>query len=705
VKKWLMTEMAPGPNKYGGAEVVLARSFDEERITEDIFLGEALRECGDLKPNWGSPEDRGRRLAGLLRSRRSLLILDGLERIQQPQGANKGNVGPGMAALLTDLAGVNHGLCVVTTRQSIRQLEGWLNGTAREVRLEHLSPDDAIALLDRLGIKGPEAEKREVAIYLRGHCLALELMATYLIDRHDGQVHHWSDDDFTADPEKTDSVRRMLKRYEGWLKPAEREMLRVVSAFDESIGDEEFDVLRRKPVLEGLNTVLAKLGLQSLTEVHHRLTELGLLSGDRVKGHIKYECHPLIRRHFARLFAKQYPDSFKAANLRLFEHYSARPESPDMKLSELQSLLNAVRFGCRAGRRAEAWHNVFWPRIRRNRDGETRNYSLRVLGAFSSDLSALREFFDERWVSVRPGFEPQTEALILMEAGSVLRGLARFKDAQDALQASHEFARDHENASGASEAAGNLAELYVRTGELLKAVKWGQVGLQFADASEDTFLKIVIRGVLANALHATGELDRALAIFSESEALQRDREPDRPILYGIQGWEYWDCLISFRNYREVIQKAQATRRWLTETWKLRNGLTDLAIGLAQLGLVEADGSQALVEAAEHLKRAHRLLTDSQRQEYSPRGILAIARLARAEGNSQEAIEYLMEVLPQVEAKSMKPNLVDTHLELARNYKDLGRESEYLSSLKSAETLIEETGYHVRDPEVAALTRN
>jgi tetratricopeptide (TPR) repeat protein len=134
-------------------------------------------------------------------------------------------------------------------------------------------------------------------------------------------------------------------------------------------------------------------------------------------------------------------------------------------------------------------------------------------------------------------------------------------------------------------------------------------------------------------------------------------------------------------------------------------LTDLAIGLAQLGLVEADGSQALVEAAEHLKRAHRLLTDSQRQEYSPRGILAIAQLARAEGNSQEAIDYLMEVLPQVEAKSMKPNLVDTHLELARNYKDLGRESEYLSSLKSAETLIEETGYHVRDPEVAALTRN
>jgi hypothetical protein len=64
-------------------------------------------------------ERRGR-LAKLISHRRTLLVLDGLEPLQNPPGPQEGRVrDPSLQALLRELAAFNSGLCVITTRLPI----------------------------------------------------------------------------------------------------------------------------------------------------------------------------------------------------------------------------------------------------------------------------------------------------------------------------------------------------------------------------------------------------------------------------------------------------------------------------------------------------------------------------------------------------------------------------------------------------------
>ncbi|MGH9855684.1 MAG: DUF4062 domain-containing protein, partial [Blastocatellia bacterium] len=75
---------------YRGAERVYAWSFysqgacDDRAASADLFIDAALRWFGDSDPTQGSPWDKGERLANLVRRSRTLLLLDGLEPLQQP---------------------------------------------------------------------------------------------------------------------------------------------------------------------------------------------------------------------------------------------------------------------------------------------------------------------------------------------------------------------------------------------------------------------------------------------------------------------------------------------------------------------------------------------------------------------------------------------------------------------------------------------
>jgi hypothetical protein len=53
----------------------------------------------------------------------------------------------------------------------------------------------------------------------------------------------------------------------------------------------------------------------------------------------------------------------------------------------------------------------------------------------------------------------------------------------------------------------SCGELVVRTGRLQKAIEWGRQAVRNDDLCEDLFWRIVVRGVLANALHSAGEVE------------------------------------------------------------------------------------------------------------------------------------------------------------------------------------------------------
>src|SRR5262249_15026169 len=142
---------------YRGARRVYGWSFfsqgtGERVVSSDEFLYHALAWFGDQNPEDGSAWDKAERLAGLVRSQRTLLILDGIEPLQSEQAAQQGAIkDAGLAALMTELARDNDGLCVLTTRLPLPELAAFPE-MAIECSLDQMSVRAGQALLRVMGV-------------------------------------------------------------------------------------------------------------------------------------------------------------------------------------------------------------------------------------------------------------------------------------------------------------------------------------------------------------------------------------------------------------------------------------------------------------------------------------------------------------------------------------------------------------------------
>jgi serine/threonine protein kinase len=110
VNHWLARMAA---KHYRSAELVFGWSFYRQGTSggtssADEFLDAALAWFGDPDPRIGTAWEKGERLAKLVAHRRTLLILDGLEPLQNPPGPQEGRVhDPSLQAFLRELAAFN----------------------------------------------------------------------------------------------------------------------------------------------------------------------------------------------------------------------------------------------------------------------------------------------------------------------------------------------------------------------------------------------------------------------------------------------------------------------------------------------------------------------------------------------------------------------------------------------------------------------
>src|SRR6516162_11438074 len=134
-------------DRYRSAELIFGWSFYRQgssgsTSSADEFLDAALTWFGDPDPRLGTGWEKGERLAKLVADRRTLLVLDGLEPLQNPPGPQEGRLRePSVQALLRELAAFNKGLCVTTTRTAVADLADHAGSSAPRRELEHLSSD------------------------------------------------------------------------------------------------------------------------------------------------------------------------------------------------------------------------------------------------------------------------------------------------------------------------------------------------------------------------------------------------------------------------------------------------------------------------------------------------------------------------------------------------------------------------------------
>src|SRR5262245_41879922 len=150
VNHWL-AQMAA--EHYRSAELVFGWSFYRQGTSGDTssadeFLDAALHWFGDPDPRLGTGWEKGERLAKLVAQRRTLLILDGLEPLQNPPGPQEGRLRePALQALLRELAAFHKGLCVITTRTPVADIADHERTSAFRRELDQLSSDAGAKLL------------------------------------------------------------------------------------------------------------------------------------------------------------------------------------------------------------------------------------------------------------------------------------------------------------------------------------------------------------------------------------------------------------------------------------------------------------------------------------------------------------------------------------------------------------------------------
>jgi hypothetical protein len=435
VNHWLQGMAA---ENYRSAELIFGWSLYRQGTTgktssADEFIDAALSWFGDPDPRVGTAWEKGERLAKLVAHRRTLLVLDGLEPLQNPPGPQEGRLRePSLQALLREIAAYNTGLCVITTRTAVADIADHERTSALRRTLEQLSSDAGAKLLRALGVKGREAELRSASEDFGGHCLALTLLGSYLTDAYNGDIRRSGEVSarLAHDLRQGAHARKVMESYQSWLgEGPELAILRMLGLFDRPADERAFEALLKSPPIPGLTKSLIDLSPIEWQTILARLRRARLLAREDPHNPGQLDTHPLVREYFGEQLRSQQSDAWKECNRRLFHHYQTlAPQLPN-SFSEMEPLFSAVICGCNAGLFREALHEVYIPRIQRG----NAYFAANNLGARGALLSALVQFFQEgRWGSfVEVGVEGQSltaedQLFILMQAGLYLtatRGL------------------------------------------------------------------------------------------------------------------------------------------------------------------------------------------------------------------------------------------------------------------------------------------
>jgi hypothetical protein len=734
-------------------------SGEQKRADADGFISKALVDFGFEDKLPGDPVERARALARLIQKERVLLLLDGLEPLQDPPSLNKGRFkDKGLAELIRLLADLNAGLVVLTTRQEVPELAG-RGSLVINHALDELTPTAGADLLVELGVRGRQRELEAAVCEVQGHALSVTLLGTYLAEVCGGDIRHRDQFDFknivltkaeqselatdkTIVPAKRAAkvMRGYLQQFEKLAKDnataglggPERVLLQVLGLFDRPADGAAVDALldERIPGLTDelfVETIVTRKGFfgigrrvdvreltpgergQRIRRAKERLRKLRLLSKANPKDPHELDAHPVVRAFFAGRLEETAPEAAKAAHEILYRHYAAAaPDLPDT-LDEMQPLFHAVQHGVKAGRAQEALDDVFFRRISHGND----RYLQLVLGAFSPELAAMANFFGKPWRTPHSDLTPADQAWLLGSAAFALTAIGRLSDSVEPRRAGLEMRVAQQNWLETARDGGNLADTLLTLGRVAEAVLVAEQAVAHADRSGDAEQSERRRTNLGAALATAGALDRAAALFAEAEEIISKHRPGESQLISLQGYEYGDLILAGGDAAQALTRGRyqldLAERYLGKGLGLDDiGYAHLLIGRAQDALSDAAAAASLDAAVAGLRKAGR--TDEL-----PKALLARAahRRRRAAAGEADLIDGICTDLAEVEdiaGDEMRLHLTDLALERARLALDVpsafaspdAARTEAQAQTAKAADLIAKTGYHRRDGELAEL---
>ena len=548
VNHWLRRMAA---EQYRSAQLVFGWSFYRQGTSggtssADEFLDAALHWFGDPDPRIGTAWEKGERLAKLIAHRRTLLVLDGLEPLQNPPGPQEGRVRePSLQALLRELAAFNRGLCVITTRTPVADIADHEGTSALRRDLEQLPSDAGARLLRALGVNGHEAELRSASDEFSGHCFALTLLGSHLTDAYDGDIRCRSEvsGHLAHDARQGVHARKVMESYQTWLgEGPELSVLRILGLFDRPADERALEAVLKSPAIPGLTESLTDLRPNAWRTILAKLRRARLLTGEDPHNPGQLDTHPLVREYFGEQLGRQQTDAWKECNRRLFHYYrTLAPQLPN-SFREMEPLFSAVICGCNAGLFREVLHEVYIPRIQRG----DAFFAANVLGARGPLLSVLAHFFEHgRWGSlVEISVEGQSltsedQLFILMQAALYLtatRGLGA-PESRICYERAEPLCHSLSHPRLLYVALIGLWRYSIMTDKLSLALKSAERIYSLAQEQDDATLMIWADNALAAALLFLGDFEsarqyamRGVQMWRSGSVQSHPEELDTPVV-------------------------------------------------------------------------------------------------------------------------------------------------------------------------------
>jgi hypothetical protein len=645
-------------DSYQGADCVLGWSFfsqgSKERATSaDEFLNWALAKLG-LTVATTNASAKGEAIAEALTNRRALLILDGVEPLQHGPGPQAGQLkDQGLRALLRRFAAAppapGHGLIVLTSRVPVADIQRFGKDTAPVVDVERLSDEAGAELLRDNDVWGIDRDLKAASRDFGGHPLALTLLASFLKETKNGDVRrrdHIRGLLADKDNPRHDQARRVMESYEKeWLadQPILLAILHCVGLFDRPASGDCLKALRAKPPIRGLTNDIVKLDDSAWRRNVARLREVRLLSPVDPSDPEALDAHPLVREWFSERLKATNEAAWKAAHSRLYDHLrDTTHEGRAPKLADLAPLYHAIAHGCRAGRHEEALYEVYVDRICRLAHGMFEAYSLKKLGAVGSDLAAISWFFERPYGTPAAALKSSDRSWVLGQASYSLRAQGRVQEAMLAMRKALQMEEAANSWRNASIVASNLSQTELLSGAITAAAVTAEKAVGLADRAGEAFQMMNNRTTQADAFHSAGDRDKAQGLFADAERRQRERQPEYPLLYSLQGYRYCDLLLSRRRAEEALNLAMRTLEWArAQNFVLDTGLDTLTLGRAHFALalqclatgpVVGSVSAHAPVAAARIDGAVEGLRASGEYVWIARGLIARAAFRRAVGD-------------------------------------------------------------------------
>jgi len=522
--KTAVVERVVAQMKPGEANVLVWSFY--ERPDADAFL----RECNQLflGEEEGPAGGRLERLErGLRDGRPHLIVLDGLERVQEDAGGGRvrGELSDHTLKLLLRAiaAGLGRARALVTSRYSLVDLQDWTNRGYRDTSLDDLSPEAAVDVLRGWGVVGDEDALRTAAAQVGNHALSVAVLGSYLRSFAGGRIEAVKEFDLdavTGDDPRAAKLARVLAYYAQRLPEQERELLARLSVFPRGVTIDLLSVLvDAGGEVAGL-LVKAKPRLVALLG---SLRARGLVFQYRSDEAVTWTAHPFLRERFRELLGCPAEQVFNVVAQALGAGLEKRPDTKprdQSTLDQYERLIEATRL---AGREQEAF-DLYWDGL-----GNWGHIGV-VLGEYERGYRILEGFSAAgRPEDLGVKMALRSRSLLANELALYAMDLGRLAEARAIRRLDDgwkESLSDPEDTSIGLENSSDLAIGLGRLAEARRLASEAATEAEAASSTHETENSLVRR---ASAAHALGDIAAARADFATATALEG--EP----LYSLRG--------------------------------------------------------------------------------------------------------------------------------------------------------------------------